>query len=245
MQSALEAQQAALARGGFDDFRASSLFGLVSRRLAKGSVLDVGCGAGGMVAFLLERGIEARGVDASAATIRAGRAALRARGLDPGALSRTPLERLLARGMRADNVLSMDCLEHVDDDAHMFAQLVEMVRPGGRLILTVPALASLYGERDRRLGHHRRYGRAQLLALARGHALRVDELRYWNLLGVAPLFVSARLLGRAPDERFRFGAPTLARRALRGALAGWFRGVENRIRPPLGLTLLLAATRMA
>jgi hypothetical protein len=138
----------------------------------------------------------------------------------------------------------MDCLEHQEDDRAMFAGLLDVLRPGGRLLVTVPAVPGLFSERDRIVGHYRRYTRERLLDLCRSQPLRVDDLRYWNLLGVPPTFLHARVLGRAINEDFRYGHPSLAARVLRRALSLWFSRVENSVRPPIGLTLVLVATRL-
>jgi hypothetical protein len=69
-------------------------------------------------------------------------------------------------------------------------------------------------------------------------------VRYWNALGVAPTFISNRVLKRLIDESFRYGKPTLSKRVLRAGLSAWFRFVENPSRPPLGLTLFMSATRL-
>jgi SAM-dependent methyltransferase len=240
----LEQQQAALAGVQMDDFRAASLFEFVGQRTIPGSVLDVGCGGGGMVAWLLSRGYDAKGIDSSAATIRAAKAFLTARGLDPDAVSNTAIEALVASGHGVANVISMDCLEHIEDDAAAFGSLVSLLAPEGRLIVTVPAMMALYGERDRKIGHYRRYAPERLRGLAASHPLRIDDLRYWNLLGVAPTFASHRILKRRVNESFRYGNPSPAKLALRQALGWWFRRVENRIRPPLGLSLVMTATRL-
>ena len=151
---------------------------------------------------------------------------------------------IIPAGLTLDNVVSMDTLEHNEDDHRAFAQLVELTRLGGRLIVTVPALMALFGPRDRDMGHFRRYSRESLCELAARNDIRIDDFRYWNLIGVAPALVTARLLRRRIDESFRYGGDSLAKRLTRNTLATWFRSVENRIRPPLGLTLILTATRL-
>ena len=110
------------------------------------------------------------------------------------------------------------------------------------MILSVPAMPSLFGPKDVAVGHYRRYTADHLRGLADRPDIRVEELRYWNLLGVAPTFVAVRLLKRAVNDSFRFGAPGLGNRILRRGLSPWFRQVENRIVPPIGLTLIMVAT---
>jgi SAM-dependent methyltransferase len=160
-------------------------------------------------------------------------------------VTKTAVQDVIARGDLVDNVISMDCLEHVPDDRGMFQSLVKLVRPGGRVLVTVPAGPWLFSERDRIVGHHRRYTKERLRELTVGQPLQVDELRYWNLLGVPPTFVAAHVTKRAIDESFRYGEPTLRKRLLRSGLSLWFEHVENRIRPPVGLTLFMATTRLA
>jgi SAM-dependent methyltransferase len=240
--SELEQQQIALAQTQGADFRSDAIRRLVADRIQPGTVLDVGCGAGGLVAWLLEHGYDARGIDLSGPIVAAAQENLRACVLDPTRIREASTDTLVKEGELADNIVSMDCLEHIEDDSSAFASLVSAVRPGGRLIVTVPAMPSLFGAKDRAIGHYRRYTPQRLKELADRHPLRVEELKYWNLLGVAPTFVAVRLFDRAVDESFRYGEAGAGRRALRRGLSAWFRHVENRLKPPVGLTLLMVAT---
>lgn len=240
----LEQHEVALAEVQLTDFRAANLFALVSDYVPTGGpVLDVGCGASGLVAWLLEAGFDARGIDTSAPTIAAAQTFFERRGLDPARIEVATAGELIARGERVQSVTCMDCLEHVDDDRALFEELVELTAPGGRLIITVPALMGLFGERDVRMGHFRRYERDQLAALANHPALDVEVLRFWNVLGVAPTWFSQTVLNRSVNEGFRFGPPTLRKRLMRRVLNTWFAQVENRLRPPIGMTLLLVARK--
>ena len=240
----LDEHELLLAQMQFADFRSANLFRLLTHHVRPGTVLDVGCGGGGMVAWLVEHGHDARGIDLNADTVAAARHFLASRGRDPMRVSCGSPAEIIPTGLTLDNVISMDTLEHDEDDHRAFAQLVELTRPGGRLIVTVPALMALFGPRDRDMGHFRRYSRESLCELAAPHNIRIDDLRYWNLIGVAPAFVTARLLRCRIDESFRYGGDSLAKRLMRNTLSTWFRSVENRIRPPLGLTLILTATRL-
>ena len=240
--SDLERQQIALAQTRGSDFRADALGHLVAARVQEGTVVDVGCGAGDLVAWLGERGYDVRGIDLSEPIVRAAREHLRERGLNPDWIEQCSIESFIERGELADNIVSTDCLEHIEDDAAAFDSLVTSLRPGGRLIVSVPAMPSLFGPKDVAVGHYRRYTAERLRGFADRPDVRIEELRYWNLLGVAPTFVAVRVLKRAVNDSFRFGAPGLGNRMLRRGLSPWFRHVENRIAPPLGLTLIMVAT---
>ena len=72
-----------------------------------------------------------------------------------------------------DVVLALDVVEHVEDDAAFVQELVDHLRPGGRLLVTVPAHQALFGPHDLALGHFRRYSRAGLVQLLAGAGLDV------------------------------------------------------------------------
>ena len=224
------------------DFRSANAFDLVAANLKPGTVIDVGCGGGGLVCHLLDRGIEARGIDIDSEIVSAAKRHLRFRHHDDSRVDHTSIESLLAENQRFDNVVSMDCIEHVADDEQLVRNMTEILKPGGRLVLTVPAHSWLYGPRDEAVGHYRRYDRKQLVALVQRIPLRILELRHWNLLGVAPTFVNHRILRRQLNESFRFSNKARHRVINRG-LDVWFKLVERRISAPFGLTLLLVATR--
>lgn len=244
MLTPLEAQQAALTDVQTSDFRADNLYRMVGARLGPGRTLDVGCGGGGMVSWLLDQGEDAWGIDQSPHTVEAAKGHLTRRGHDPARVSNDDLRDWLDRGELVDNVISMDCLEHVADDRGLMANMVAITRPGGRLVITVPALMAVYGPRDEAIGHHRRYHKGDLERLLADLPVEVEDLRYWNLLGVPPAFLYARILKAPLQEGFRYGEPTLAKRALRKGLHLWFAQVERRLRPPVGLTLILTCRRL-
>lgn len=239
----LDEHEVSLSAHQLTDFRSLNLFRMVAAEVMPGTVLDVGAGGGGMVAWLLEQGYDARGIDLSPRTAAAAAEFLASRGLPRDRIRNKGLAELIDEGETYDNVLSMDCIEHIEDDRTAFAQLVSLTRPGGRIVVTVPALMAVYGARDEAQGHYRRYERDTLRALTEGLPVRIETLRFWNVLGVAPTFINQRIFGRAIDESFRYGKPGLVPRMLRRGLSLWFSQVENRIVPPLGLTLLMAATR--
>lgn len=71
-------------------------------------------------------------------------------------------------------VLMLDVLEHIADDVGLLHSVVaEHLRPGGYLLISVPALPALFSGHDRRLGHFRRYSRAGILGLVRMTGLEV------------------------------------------------------------------------
>jgi len=75
-----------------------------------------------------------------------------------------------------DVVCAFEVLEHIDDDSGALRSWVEHLRPGGRLLLSVPAHAKRYAAADELVGHLRRYGRAELEQLLTGAGLHVEHV---------------------------------------------------------------------
>lgn len=64
-----------------------------------------------------------------------------------------------------DYLFAFEVLEHIEDDARVLAEWTRKLRPGGRLLVSVPAHQHKFGRSDRIVGHVRRYERAELDAL--------------------------------------------------------------------------------
>ncbi len=86
-----------------------------------------------------------------------------------------------------DGVMCLDVLEHIADDAGAAAEMARVLRPGGVLVLAVPAYTGLWTSRDVYLGHQRRYRRAQLESVVRAAGLDVAWCTHFSVAMVAPL----------------------------------------------------------
>ena len=82
-----------------------------------------------------------------------------------------------------DYVYSLNVLEHVEDDLQVLKRLASRMRPGGRLLLYVPAFDILYSSMDKKVGHFRRYRRPILVPLLKKAGLRVERAIYVDSLG--------------------------------------------------------------
>jgi SAM-dependent methyltransferase len=137
-------------------------------------VLDAGCGWGVTLESLEARGFQAVGLDVSRRTLEK---------LDrPG---RHLIEADLSRPMppRAagyDAVLALDVIEHLDDDAGAVRRLARLARPGGLVVVSVPALPEMFGEFDEIQGHRRRYRPEDLEAAFEGSGLEVERVFWWG-----------------------------------------------------------------
>ncbi|MEQ1700396.1 MAG: class I SAM-dependent methyltransferase [Ilumatobacteraceae bacterium] len=79
---------------------------------------------------------------------------------------------------RTTIVTMLDVLEHIEDDKGVLRSISERMAPGSQLLLTVPALQWAFTWWDTALGHHRRYSRRQVHALAESAGLHVSSSAY-------------------------------------------------------------------
>jgi SAM-dependent methyltransferase len=92
-----------------------------------------------------------------------------------------------------DLVVALDVLEHIEEDQAAFDALIELVKPGGSMLITVPAIKRLWGQHDFRLSHVRRYDRRDLLALTADRPVDVTFIGSFNIL-LLPLASFFRVL---------------------------------------------------
>jgi SAM-dependent methyltransferase len=154
-------------------------------------VLDVGCGTGANGPALAEGGRFAVGLDFSLVPL----GLQGATGRGHAARLRGDATRLPFRDGAFDMVVALDVLEHIDDDRAAAAELVRVLRPGGVLLVFVPALRLLWGLQDEVSHHRRRYGRAELQRLIAGTGVRIERLTFFNTILFAPI-LAARLAMR-------------------------------------------------
>ena len=95
-----------------------------------------------------------------------------------------------------DSVVALNVLEHVEQDERVLSELFTALRPGGSLIVLVPAHMRLYSDLDRNLGHYRRYSREELIDKFKAAGFEIAEARYFNWVGACGWFVFGKLLRR-------------------------------------------------
>ncbi len=152
-------------------------------------IIDIGCGAGATLKRLEEMGM-AIGVDISPRSI----AFCRERGCRN--LCLVGEERLPFGSARVDLIVSLDVLEHLDEDFEHLREYLRILQRDGRLILTVPALPWLWSGHDRANRHRRRYTRAGLRALLENEGWRIERLSYFCGF-LFPLIMTLRLISKA------------------------------------------------
>jgi SAM-dependent methyltransferase len=97
-------------------------------------------------------------------------------------------------GRLFDAAVMVNVLEHIADDHGTIQRLAEMLRPGGKLLVFVPALPWLYGSLDAQVHHYRRYSRSSLSRVMSTAGLDVMSLHFFDAAGVLPWLFAGRVL---------------------------------------------------
>jgi cyclopropane fatty-acyl-phospholipid synthase-like methyltransferase len=165
-----------IARHPWWQARAALVLALLNRLtiVPPARILDAGCGWGVTLEALEREGYRAFGMDISRRMLerldRPDRRLIEADVSQPLETVPTPF----------DAVLALDVLEHLDDDRVAVSRLEALVRPGGVLILSVPALPELFSEFDAIQGHRRRYLPEIVQAVFAGSTLQLERLFWWG-----------------------------------------------------------------
>ena len=192
--------------------------------------LDIGAAAGGNTRVLRDLGFTAVPLefDIEGATLA------RQRGLPS---LRADARRLPFGCDVAEVAVAFDILEHVDDHAAVLTEIHRVLRPGGHLLVAVPADMDLWSAHDEAVGHLRRYSREGLRHVTEAAGFHIDDIWSWNVLMRNLTAVRRRrATGSQLEEHSRVVNATL-----RWAMAG-----ERRLpllRRRRGVSLFMTATR--
>lgn len=157
---------------------------------APSTVLEIGCSSGFLLRELLQRLPRHRiiGADYTRGTLEALAAKMPGVPLVQFDLTKCPLPDAFV-----DVAVLINVLEHIDDHKAAVAQLFRIVRPGGSVIIEVPANSSLFDVYDRVLMHYRRYNMSDLVNLLTSAGFEIERRSHLGFLLYPAFYLAKRL----------------------------------------------------
>lgn len=165
---------------------------IVTRR-----VLDAGCGTGGLIRRLAAKrnNLTWTGLDVEPLAVTLARERTAGSGADicEGSVAALPWF-----DGYFDAVVSADVLYHLEDDTAALSEFFRVLKPGGLVVINVPAYPWLWSYHDVATHAKRRYGRAELLEKIAAAGFAAVRARHWNSFPL-PLVILRRKLLPAPQ----------------------------------------------
>lgn len=198
-------------------------------------ILDFGCGTGAFLEHLDALG-EVTAVDAEHEAVAF--CHLRGRGEVTYVAPDAPLP---FADSTFDAVTALDVIEHIEVDVRALKELRRVLRPGGVLLVAVPAFGFLWGDQDEISHHFRRYRAPELVRALEAAGFTLERTTYFNTL-LFPVVAIVRIVRRRlrPSRRDKTDltmGPAWANGAL-GRMFGAEAAVVRRTRMPFGVSLL-------
>ena len=205
----------------------------------KARVLEVGCGTGHNLKMLGKYGaLEACELDDCARALAAKRLGREIKS------ARLPDLSMFERDSY-DVVALLDVLEHVPDDVASLKAILKRLKPGGALILTVPANPWMWSAHDVAHHHFRRYSRRELQRVVREAGFEIQLLSFFNSL-LFPLVAAARVIGKLTrKESADDHLPSAPVNAVLEKVFGLEAGIVGRVPMPFGVSLIAVLRRPA
>jgi 2-polyprenyl-3-methyl-5-hydroxy-6-metoxy-1,4-benzoquinol methylase len=137
---------------------------------------------------------------------------------------------------KPDSIIYVNVLEHIEDDRLELGYIHRTLSKGGRCFIFVPALMSLYGEFDRKIGHFRRYTKREVEEKCKSAGFKILKSKYFDLAGIVPWFVKYKML---KSDSLDSGAVTLYDKVA----IHFVKGMEKFVNVPLGKNVLMVAEK--
>lgn len=197
-------------------------------------ILEAGCGTGGNLGMLARYGkVYAMEANAEALAFSA------AKGIAQVSAGRLP-NPIPFDGQQFDLIALLDVLEHLDEDAASLSALRQRLKPGGWLLLTVPAHPFLWSRHDELHHHKRRYVAQDLRNLLNDSGYQISYFSYFNTW-LFPLIAAARLAGLGDNDNGDAVMPNKFANTLLTKIFASERCLLGRISLPFGVSLLALA----
>lgn len=94
-----------------------------------------------------------------------------------------------------DSIVFIHVLEHIENDSAALNHAYDLLKPGGCILIEVPALQCLYSQHDNMLGHFRRYTKKYLESIINTDRYKIDKMFYNDPIGVLGSFYYFKIKG--------------------------------------------------
>ncbi|TPG20376.1 class I SAM-dependent methyltransferase [Sphingomonas koreensis] len=200
-------------------------------------ILEIGCGTGHNLPMLGAFGsVDAIEIDPAARAIASTRLGK--------PVGEAPLPELTGvdRG-GYDLIAVLDVVEHIEDDVGALRAMADCLKPGGKILITVPAHPWMWSAHDVVNHHFRRYSKKTLAAAIQAAGLKSNSLRWFNSL-LFPAAVAARIAGKlSGKDDSDDSPPARPLNAVFEKLFGLERHLVGRVPLPPGLSIITLASR--
>ncbi|MBD3361081.1 methyltransferase domain-containing protein [Candidatus Peregrinibacteria bacterium] len=216
------------------DYRNSNLNNFLLKLIKKhkkgGKILDVGAGSGHLIHILRNNNFDVTGIEPNKDQIKY---ANKLYGIGDKIIN-MKIENIENLREKFDVITLIDTLEHIKDDQKALKKLKKLLNKNGIILILVPAYQSLFCQRDKKIGHFRRYNKKALRKLIKQTGGKTIYSRYWNMLGVPIYFVTGKLLKMDINSSVR----NKPKGILKKILFKWFEKIENKINLGFGLSII-------
>jgi ubiquinone/menaquinone biosynthesis C-methylase UbiE len=131
-------------------------------------------------------------------------------------------------------LVSYNVLEHIEDHVGALRSMAQLVRPGGRIILIVPAFMFAMSQVDIATGHVRRYTKKTMRAAMTEAGLEIEKLHYANALGLVGYYMATSVFKLTPKE-----GPMV--KIYDTTVLPVTKAIEKVVRPPFGQSVFVVA----
>lgn len=143
----------------------------------------------------------------------------------------------------------LDVLEHIEDDTSFLQEVFRILKPNGKLVLTVPAYPFLFSDFDKEVGHFRRYTLKKMNNLLKQNGFQIEYKTYFFSLLPIPIFVRRNVINKFRKKKTRKSTGHINKYGIVGLVLRillWPEKflIENKIQIPFGSSCLFIVRKL-
>jgi ubiquinone/menaquinone biosynthesis C-methylase UbiE len=224
--------------------RRDIIFRLIKDYQRDVEILEIGCSGGVLIEFLKKRGfLKLHGIDIDEKAIEICRQRV---------IKKVGVADAQETGFKEqqfDILIASDVLEHIKNEDKALLEWYRILKPGGTLIIFVPAFKFLWSNHDEVNCHYRRYSKSGLIKIVEKNSFKTERVSYWNFSLFFPIslvrFFRKFLPGnrkRASDQLFEFN--TVVNKTLEYILRLENKFLSTGINLPIGVSLFIIGRKI-